>query len=276
MIKQEEIKRLKKIANKIRTHIIKMVSCAQSGHPGGSLSATDIMTALFFNKLRFDPKNPNWEDRDRFVLSKGHCTPVYYAVLAENKYFAPELLQEFRQMDSCLQGHPSRCHLPGIEISTGSLGQGLSIANGMALGLRLNQSSSRVYVLMGDGELQEGMIWEAAMTSAHYEIDNLTVIVDRNHQQIDGMTKDIMNLEPLVDKWKAFGWEVFVVDGHNFKEILTALDNAEKVKSKPSIILAKTVKGKGVSFMEYSLKFHGSPPNPKETELALEELNKND
>ncbi|MFA5880097.1 MAG: transketolase [Candidatus Margulisiibacteriota bacterium] len=271
----QEIKKLKQIANKLRTNIIKMISCAESGHPGGSLSATDILTVLFFQKMKYDVKNPDWFDRDRFILSKGHCSPLLYSALAEAGFIKEEVLTKFRKINSCLQGHPARNYVPGIEMSTGSLGQGLSIANGVALGLRLDKSKGHVYVLLGDGELQEGMVWEAAMTAAHYEIDNLTAIVDQNGMQIDGLTKDVMNIEPLADKWKAFGWEVISIDGHNFKAISDALDKARTIKAKPTIILANTIKGKGVSFMEHSLKFHGSAPTLEQTELALRELEKN-
>lgn len=273
---KKDFTHLKKIANKIRINIIKMVSWAGCGHPGGSLSSTDLLTALFFRKMRYDASNPNWPDRDRFVLSKGHCTPLLYSILAETGFIEESRLTQFRQINTCLQGHPCRGALPGIDMSTGSLGQGLSAANGMALGLRLNKSNARVYVLLGDGEIQEGMVWEAAMTASHYELDNVTALLDLNGQQIDGMTKDIMNIEPIADKWTAFGWNVQVIDGHDLKEIDKALENASNVKLKPSIIIAKTVKGKGVSFMEHSLKFHGSAPSPEQAELALKELMENE
>jgi transketolase len=276
MVVKKDFVQLKKIAKKIRINIIKMVSWAGCGHPGGSLSSTDLLTVLFFRKLRYDSSNPNWPERDRFILSKGHCTPLLYSILAEAKFIDESLLNQFRKINSPLQGHPCRGALPGIEMSTGSLGQGLSIANGIALGLRLDKSASHVYVLLGDGELQEGMVWEAAMTAPHYELDNVTAILDLNGQQIDGMTKDIMNIEPIADKWRAFGWHVIVIDGHNLNAIDKALDEAVTVKSKPSIIIGKTIKGKGVSFMEHSLKFHGSAPTPEQAELALKELAEND
>lgn len=269
---EKELVRLKKIANKVRINIIKMVSWAQCGHPGGSLSATEILTMLFCKKMRYKVDQLDWADRDRFVLSKGHCTPLLYAILVEAGFIPESLLKQFRCINSPLQGHPSKSAIPGIEMSTGSLGQGLSIANGMALGLRLNQSNARVYVLLGDGEIQEGMVWEAAMTAAHYEIDNLTAILDLNGQQIDGLTKDIMNIEPIADKFRAFGWDVQVIDGHHLSSLDQAIEKTYQVKSKPSMIIAKTVKGKGVSFMEHSLKFHGSAPSPEQTELALKEL----
>jgi transketolase len=265
-------KDLKKIAKDIRIKIIKMVATAGCGHPGGSLSATELLTVLYLKKMIYKAKEPNWDQRDRFVLSKGHCSPLLYAILATAGFFDEKLLLSFRKIGSLLQGHPSKGTLPGIEMSTGSLGQGLSIANGMALGLRLNKSSSRVYVLLGDGELQEGMVWEAAMSANHYELDNLTAIIDLNKQQIDGLTKDIMTIEPIVDKWKAFGWHVQMIDGHNLKAIDNAFDKAKKVKGKPSVIIANTIKGKGISFMEHSLKFHGSAPTPEQTKVALKEL----
>ncbi|MFC1616932.1 transketolase [Candidatus Margulisiibacteriota bacterium] len=275
MLDKNELQKLKDIAKNIRINIIKTVAAAGCGHPGGSLSATDILTVLYFKKMKYKISNPDWSDRDRFILSKGHCTPLLYSVLAEAGFIKKQLLETFRKINSVLQGHPVKNNIPGIEMSTGSLGQGLSIANGIALGLRLDKSPANIYTLLGDGELQEGMVWEAAMTSAHYELDNLTAIVDLNGQQIDGMTKDIMNIEPVADKWRAFGWNVQVINGHNLKEIDSALDKAKAVKCQPSIIIAKTVKGKGVSFMENSLKFHGSAPTPEQAELALKELEKN-
>jgi transketolase len=268
----KEIEKLKEIARKIRINIVKMVSWAKSGHPGGSLSATEILTVLYFSKMRYKAQDPNWPERDRFVLSKGHCTPLLYSILAKAGFFSEELLTKFRQINSPLQGHPSRNCVPGVEMSTGSLGQGLAVANGMALGLRLNKSKARVYVVMGDGETQEGMIWEAAMSASHYELENLTAILDLNGQQIDGLTKDIMNIEPVADKWKAFGWHVQVVNGHDLEALANAIDKAKEVKAKPTLIIAKTTKGKGVSFMENSLKFHGSAPTAEQTELALKEL----
>ena len=248
-----------------------MIAKAGSGHPGGSLSGTDLITALFFEVLKSNPADPQWPDRDRFHLSKGHCAPLLYAVLAERGYFPKDKLTTLRQMGSLLQGHPDR-RTPGVEVASGSLGQGLSVAVGMSLGLRMDKKDSRVYVLMGDGEVQEGNIWEAAMSAAHFKCDNLCAILDYNGFQIDGKTCDVMNLDPLAEKWRAFGWEAIEIDGHNMQEILAAYDRAKLVKSKPTIIIARTVKGKGVSFMENVCEFHGRAPTKEETEKALKEL----
>jgi transketolase len=269
---QEIINKLEEKAKVLRCHVIEMVTHARSGHVGGSLSAADLVSVLFFHKMRYDPKNPSWDDRDRFVLSKGHCCPVIYAALAEAGFFSPEYLLTLRQLGSSLQGHPDRMSLSGIEASTGSLGQGLSIANGMAAAAKLDKKNIRVYVLLGDGECHEGNIWEAAMFSSHHKLDNLTAILDCNKQQIDGWIKDIKNLEPLAEKWRAFGWHIIEINGHNISEIIDALDQAEKIKEKPSIIIANTVKGKGVSFMECNLKFHGTAPTEEEAHRALKEL----
>ena len=274
-INEELLKRLRKIANRVRKHIIKMTGLAKSGHPGGSLSAADILTVLFFYKMKHDPDNPDWEERDIFILSKGHASPVLYAVLAESGYFPVEELWQFRKLTSHLQGHPDRLMTPGVEMSTGSLGQGLSVANGVALAFKLDRSPRRVYVLMGDGEIQEGQIWEAAMTAAHYKLDNLTAIIDYNRLQIDGPVDKVKSLEPLADKWRAFGWEVIEIDGHDMVQIIEALEKAEKIKGKPTVIIAHTVKGKGVSFMENKVKFHGVAPSEEEMKKALEELEGN-
>jgi transketolase len=263
---------LERKANVIRRHIIRMTRAAGSGHPGGSLSSTDILSALFFRVMHHHPSDPAWEDRDRFVLSKGHAAPAYYAALAEAGYFPVEELLTLRKLGSRLQGHPSKNRLPGVEMSTGSLGQGLSVANGMALAAKLDRKAYRIYCLCGDGEMQSGQIWEAAMLGAHYELDNLTAFLDRNKLQIDGPTEKIMSLEPLADKWKAFGWHVVEIDGHNLREILDACDKAREVRNKPTMVLAHTVKGKGVSFMENALSFHGKSPNDEETKKALREL----
>lgn len=256
----------------LRCHIIGMTATAGSGHPGGSLSAADIVAALYFRVLRHNPHNPQWEDRDRFVLSKGHAAPVLYAALAESGYFPRELLRSLRCCDSPLQGHPEMHHLPGVEASTGSLGQGLSIANGMALAGRLDGRGYRVYVLLGDGEVDEGQVWEAAMAAAHYDLDHVTAILDRNRQQIDGWTEDVMSLEPLADKWRAFGWYVLETNGHNMEAILEALATARRVKGQPSIIIAHTTKGKGASFMEDNLRFHGNAPDREEMARGLGEV----
>jgi len=263
---------LESIALNIRQDIIRMLEEAKSGHPGGSLSAVEIITALYFRVMKHDPSNPCWEERDRFVLSKGHACPVVYAALAESGYFPREELLTLRKMGSRLQGHPDMCKLPGFEVSTGSLGQGLSIASGMALGLRMDGKKNRVYCLMGDGELDEGQIWEAAMTASHYHLDNLCGIIDRNGLQIDGCTSDVKTLEPLAEKWKAFGWNVLEVDGHNTQEIVNALNRFRHTHYKPTVIIAHTVKGKGVSFMDNQAGWHGKAPSREQAEAALKEL----
>ena len=263
------IDEMEKIAHQMRHDIINMTHAAGSGHPGGSLSSVEIMTALYFKIMNHDPENHEWEDRDRFVLSKGHVCPVLYSALARRGYFHPDELMSLRKLGSRLQGHPDRKKLPYLEISCGSLGQGLSIAVGMAIGLKMDKRKPRVYCLMGDGELQEGQIWEAAMTGAHYNLDNLCGIVDVNGLQIDGFTKDVMNIEPLEDKWKAFGWNVIKVDGHDIEKIVKAFEQAKKVKGKPTVILADTVKGKGVDFMEHQAEWHGKAPDNNQKEKAL-------
>ncbi|MEG0070119.1 transketolase [Cetobacterium sp.] len=261
-------------AAKIRKDIVQMICKAKSGHPGGSLSAADIVTALYFSEMNIDPKNPKMEGRDRFVLSKGHAAPVLYSALAEKGYFNRELLDTLRAYGSPLQGHPDMKKVPGIEISTGSLGQGLSVANGMALSARISGENYRTYVLMGDGELQEGQVWEAAMTAAHYKLDSVCAFVDSNNLQIDGNVDKIMGINPLDKKWEAFGWNVIQIDGHNFEEILDALDKARETKGQPTVIIANTTKGKGVSFMENVCGFHGVAPTVEETEKAVKELEK--
>lgn len=263
---------LKEISRKIRIDILKMLHKAKSGHTGGSLSAVEILVSLYYVVMRHRPDDPMWEDRDRFVLSKGHAAPALYAVLASCGYFPREELNTLRQLGSRLQGHPKANSLPGIEVSTGSLGQGLSIANGIALGLRLSKKDSRVYVLLGDGEIQEGMVWEAAMSASHYSIDNLCAIVDNNGFQIDGAVHSVMNIYPIGEKFSAFGWQVFEVNGHDFVELLDAFNEARHVKGRPSIIIAKTVKGKGVSFMEGKYEYHGVAPTDDELVRALKEL----
>jgi transketolase len=249
-----------------------MTTKAKSGHPGGSLSAADIITALYFHHLRHDPKNPKWEGRDRFILSKGHVCPALYAALARCGYFPREALWTLRQVGSILQGHPDLTKTPGIETSTGSLGQGLSIGVGMALAARLDGKGYRVYVLLGDGEIDEGQVWEAAMSAAHYKLDNLTAIVDFNGLQLDGFVKDVMSIEPVAEKWRAFGWHTIEVDGHNMREVLDALDAAERIKFKPTVIIAHTIKGKGVSFMENQVQYHGKALTEEQLKMALEEL----
>jgi transketolase len=260
------------IAKKLRRHIITMTGKAGSGHPGGSLSAVEILTTLYFKVLRHKPLDPQWPDRDRFILSKGHAAPLLYATLAECGYFPVTELLTLRQMDSCLQGHTDCTITPGVEMSAGALGQGLSFALGTALAGRLNKQDYRVYVLVGDGECDEGQVWEAAMASAHFKVDNLVAIVDNNGQQIDGWNRDIMNLEPFPAKWQAFGWQVIEVDGHSLPQLTQAFDEAKQVKGQPTVIIAHTIKGKGVSFMENNADFHGTAPNAIEVELALKEL----
>jgi len=267
-----EIARLQGLARLVRRDILVMLNRAGSGHTGGSLSVTDILVALFFSKLRHRPQEPTWPERDRFVLSKGHAAPAYYAVLARSGYFDLSQLLTLRQLGSCLQGHPDCTLTPGVEVSTGSLGQGLSVAQGMALGLRLDRRPSRVYAVLGDGEMQEGQVWEALMSCAHYRIDNLCAIIDCNDLQIDGWVREIMNIEPLGDKLRAFGWHTLDVDGHDFAGLLPALEAAEAVKGRPTVILARTVKGKGVSIFEGKAKYHGVAPTDEELAVALREL----
>ncbi|MBI5212595.1 MAG: transketolase [Nitrospirae bacterium] len=275
LTQSRDITFLKEQARMVRVEILKMLTQSGSGHTGGSLSSADIVTALYFYKMRHRPDNPKWQDRDRFILSKGHAAPLLYTVLALTGYFDKSLLGTLRKTGSPLQGHPSSKLLKGIEVSTGSLGQGLSIANGMALGLRLDDSASRVYCLLGDGEIQEGQVWEAAMTAGHYAVDNLCAIVDLNELQIDGRCEDVMKITPVAPKWKAFNWHIFEIDGHNMGEIVSALDEAEKIKGKPSVILANTIKGKGVSFFEGKAEYHGLAPTKEELEKALKELGEN-
>jgi transketolase len=260
------------VAKKLRRHIVTMVGKAGSGHPGGSLSAVEILTALYFKLMRHKPLDPQWPGRDRFILSKGHAAPVLYATLAECGYFPVAELDTLRQMDSRLQGHTDRTITPGVEMSAGSLGQGLSFALGVALAGRLDGQEYRVYVLLGDGECNEGQVWEAAMANAHYSIDNLTAIVDNNGQQIDGWNCDVMGLDPFAAKWQSFGWKVIEVDGHSIPKLIEAFKEAQKVKGQPAVIIAHTIKGKGVSFMENNPDFHGMAPNTIEVELALKEL----
>ena len=260
------------IAGRLRRHIITMIGKAGSGHPGGSLSAVEIVTVLYFRLLRHKPQDPQWCDRDRFILSKGHAAPLLYAALAECGYFPVDELSTLRQLDSRLQGHTDRTVTPGVEMSAGALGQGLSFAIGIALAGRLNSQSYRAYVLLGDGECDEGQIWEGAMAAAHFKVDNLTAIVDNNGQQIDGWNRDVMNLDPFNKKWQAFGWHVIEVDGHDFTQLIDAFNQAKQVKGQPTVIIAHTIKGKGVSFMENNPDFHGKAPNAEEVEMALKEL----
>ena len=259
-------------ANELRLHVIEMTTAAGSGHPGGSLSSADLIASLYFSVLRHDPKNPQWEDRDRFVLSKGHVAPVLYAALAEAGYFPVEDLKTLRKIGSKLQGHPVRGKVPGVEMSTGSLGQGLSMACGMALAGKMDGKDYRVYCMLGDGELQEGQNWEAAMFARAYGLSNLTALVDRNRLQISGNTEEVMGLDPLPEKFRAFGWNVIIIDGHNIRQIIEACDKAARSKKNPTVIIMNTVKGKGVSFMENNAGFHGKSCNPEEYAKAVAEL----
>ena len=259
-------------AVKVRKHIIEMLFKAKSGHPGGSLSAVDALIALYFVHMRHDPNNPADPDRDRFILSKGHAAPALYSVLAECGYFDIDELGNLRVVDCMLQGHPSCTSAPGIEASTGSLGHGLSFAIGHALAGKLDKKNYKVYVMLGDGETDEGQVWEAAAVASHYKLDNITAMIDRNFLQIDGNTEDVLTLEPVKDRWSAFGWNVIETDGHDISKILTALKKADSCKGKPSLIILKTIKGKNVSFMENVVDFHGIPPNEEQRNKAIKEL----
>lgn len=269
--KQADVKLLERVALGIRKDILRMLAKARSGHTGGSLSCVELLVGLYHYKMKHNPKDPDWAERDIFVISKGHAAPALYATLANCGYFPREELTTLRKLGSRLQGH-AFIGVPGIEASTGSLGMGLSIANGFALAARLNQSERRIYTLMGDGETDEGQVWEAAMTSAHYKLDNVCAIVDANNLQIDGFVELVKRLEPIKDKWLAFGWNVIEADGHDMGSILNAYDEAERVKGKPTVVLARTIKGKGVSFMENEAEWHGIAPKPEELDKALREL----
>ena len=268
---KDELDELQAIAGGLRRSIVTMIAEAGSGHPGGSLSAVEIVTSLYFRVLRQRPEEPSWPDRDRFVLSKAHACPVLYAALAECGYFPKDELMTFRKVDSRLQGH-AHIKTPGVEMSGGSLGQGLSFGIGTALAARLDGRPTQTYVLLGDGECDEGQVWEAAMSATHYKLDNLVAIVDRNHIQNDRWTHEVMELEPLAAKWRAFGWHTLEIDGHDFPQVLKALHKASKTKGKPTAIIAETVKGKGVSFMENNPDFHGKAPNKEQLAQALEEI----
>lgn len=263
---------LARICRQIRRHIVTMTGAAKSGHPGGSLSAVETVVTLYWDVLNHDPAQPKWEGRDRFILSKGHAAPVLYAALAECGYTPVEELQTLRKMGSIYQGHPDVRFIPALEASTGSLGEGLSLALGMGLAARLDNASWRTYVVLGDGEIQEGQIWEAAMFGAFNKVDNVCAIVDYNRLQLDGPVSEILELEPLADKWRAFGWHTLEVDGHDIPALQKAFAEAAATKGKPTCIIANTVKGKGVSFMEGNPKWHGVAPSPEEVELALKEL----
>jgi transketolase len=272
-----DLAKLESIAREGRAQIIRMLTHAGSGHPGGSLSAIDILTTLFFNRMRYDPKRPQWEDRDRFVLSKGHCVPAQYYCMARAGYFPMDRLITLRKLGSPLQGHPDRVMLPGIEAATGSLGQGLSVAIGMALGLKLAGRAARVYCVLGDGEIQEGQVWESLMSAPKlgapdHHLDNLCVILDYNGIQLDGFVKKILDLEPVTDKLRSFGWPVLEVDGHDIAQVDKALDQAEATRGGPTFIEAHTIKGKGVSFMENDPEWHGKAPKPEEAVRAVREI----
>ena len=268
----KNVEELKSLAKIVRKDIISMLTESRSGHPGGSLSAADILTTLYFGDMNIDPKNPKDENRDRFVLSKGHAAPVLYSVLARRGYFPVEELNTLRKINSRLQGHPSMKCLPGVDMSTGSLGQGISVSVGMALAGKIDNKDYRVYTLLGDGELEEGQVWEAAMAAAHYKLDNLTAFVDFNGLQIDGDITKVMNPSPIDKKFEAFGWNVLVIDGHDIEAIQDAIEKAKKTKSKPTVIVCNTVKGKGVSFMENQAGWHGTAPNKEQCEQALKEI----
>lgn len=263
---------LQAIALRVRREIIEMIGAAKSGHPGGSLSAVELIVELYFDYMRIDPRNPKWPDRDRFILSKGHAAPVLYAVMAEAGYTPIDQLNTLRQLGSIYQGHPDVRFIPSLEASTGSLGEGLSLALGMGLAARLDGRPYRTYVMLGDGENQEGQIWESAMAGAFHKVDNVVAIVDYNGIQLDGFVKDIMEVAPLADKWRAFGWHTIEIDGHDLAAVKKAYQEAEATKGQPTCIVAHTVKGKGVSFMENNPKFHGTAPTPDEVKLALQEL----
>jgi transketolase len=263
---------LKSIAKVIRKDIVSMLTESASGHPGGSLSAVEILTTLYFNEMRVDTRNPKDVNRDRFVLSKGHAAPVLYSTLARKGFFNPDELMGLRKFGRMLQGHPNMKDIPGVDMSTGSLGQGISAAVGMAIAGKLDKKEFRVYALLGDGELEEGQVWEAAMSAAHYKLDNLTAFVDLNGLQIDGKVEEVMNVNPVADKFVAFGWNVLEVDGHDFEALKNALNTAKETKGQPTMVVCKTIKGKGVSFMENEAGWHGTTPNKEQCDLALKEI----
>lgn len=271
-MKISNIDELQKIANDIRINIVKSVYSANSGHPGGSLSCADILTVLYFNQMNINPQDPKAEGRDRFVLSKGHCAPALYSVLAKKGYFDESKLTTLRKIDSDLQGHPDMNKVPGVDMTTGSLGQGLSVANGMALSSKLDSMGYRVYCLLGDGEIEEGQVWEAAMTASKYKLDNLCVIVDNNNLQIDGEITKVKGLNKIEEKFESFGFNVISVDGNNIEQLIDAFDRAKVTKGMPTAIIAKTTKGKGVSFMENKAEWHGKAPNEEQYNIAMQEL----
>lgn len=274
-MKITNIKELEKLANEIRIQIINQVYNANSGHPGGSLSSTDILTVLYFNQMNINEKEPQSPLRDRFVLSKGHCVPALYATLAKRGFIKEEELTKFRKIDGLLQGHPDKNKVPGIDMSTGSLGQGLSVANGMAISSKMNHEGYRVYCLLGDGEIEEGQVWEAAMTASKYKLDNLCVVVDSNNLQIDGTVEEVKGLDNIEGKFKNFGFNTIIVNGHDMQQLIDSFETAKLTKEKPTAIIAKTVKGKGISFMEGKAEWHGKAPNKEQYEQAIKELKEN-
>lgn len=267
-----EKEKLEEIANRLRVKVVKMIGKSGFGHAGGSMSIAEILTVLYFYEMRIDSENPTWEDRDRFVLSKGHAAPVFYAVLSERGFIPEDILSSIHQPDSSLQCHPDMRLCPGVEISTGALGQGLSVAVGMALGARLKGKTFRVYALLGDGESQEGQVWEAAMSASKYKLDNLVAMIDYNKLELSGRISEVMPLEPLYDKWTSFGWHVIQINGHSPAQIMNALDEVKRIKEKPSLIIAHTVKGYGVSFMEDRVEWHAVSMSPQQVKDALKEL----
>ena len=274
-MKITNIKELEKLANEIRIQIINQVYNANSGHPGGSLSSTDILTVLYFNQMNINEKEPQSPLRDRFVLSKGHCVPALYATLAKRGFIKEEELTKFRKIDGLLQGHPDKNKVPGIDMSTGSLGQGLSVANGMAISSKMNHEGYRVYCLLGDGEIEEGQVWEAAMTAGKYKLDNLCVVVDSNNLQIDGTVEEVKGLDNIEGKFKNFGFNTIIVNGHDMQQLIDSFETAKLTKGKPTAIIAKTVKGKGISFMEGKAEWHGKAPNEEQYKQAIKELKEN-
>lgn len=271
-MERQEKEKLENIAKQIRKNIVTAIYYAKSGHPGGSLSIADILAVLYFKEMKVDPKNPAWEDRDRFVLSKGHCAPALYSALSIKGYFPQEDLISLRSLTSYLQGHPDMTKVPGVDMTTGSLGQGLSAANGMAIAAKMDKKDYRVYAILGDGEIEEGQIWEAAMSSSKYKLDNLCAILDYNHLQIDGTIEEVKGLINIFEKWRAFGFEVIEIDGHNIEEIVNAFQKARMVKGKPTILIAHTIKGKGVSYMENKVEWHGKAPTEEQFKQAMKEL----
>ena len=272
-MKISDIDKLEDIAKIVRRNIIEEVYSANSGHPGSSLSCVEILTTLYFNQMNIDPENPRMENRDKLVLSKGHASPALYAVLAQRGYFPIEELKKFRKLGSRLQGHPDLKKLPGVDMSAGSLGQGLSVACGMAIGNKLNKINKRVYCILGDGEIEEGQVWEAAMTASHYKLDNLCVIIDNNNLQIDGKIEDVVNPYPIDEKFKSFGFEVLRCDGHDVNNLIETFEKTKYIIDKPVVVIAKTIKGKGISYMEDKAEWHGKAPNEEQYNIAIQELN---